>query len=170
MPGESLATTDELATALTRALDRIAALESAGQWWPGMIGWTVGTSAPAGFLVADGSVFDGDRYAALAAVLGSTTLPDLRGKVAVGKSTSGTFATLLGTGGAETVTLNTGQMPAHAHSIPFITSATNQAWTITGAGAAGFTQAGSTSTDSQGGGGSHTNLQPYIVLLPIIHI
>ena len=45
----------------------------------GVIQAFAGTSAPGGYFICDGSAFDGAVYPQLAAVLGSTTLPDLRG-------------------------------------------------------------------------------------------
>jgi microcystin-dependent protein len=49
---------------------------------------------------------------------GSTTfnLPDLRTRVPVGKNGSGTFATLGATGGAETHTLTSAEIPGHTHT------------------------------------------------------
>lgn len=111
-----------------------------------------GSSAPTGWLIADGSAISRTTYADLFAVIGTTygagngsstfNLPDLRGRVPVGRN-SGTFGTLGATGGAETVTLDTTQIPSHAH-------------------------ANTASTDSQGGhshtvtvsGGAHTHILP----------
>jgi microcystin-dependent protein len=151
---------DPLGTAVDDLGARLAALEETGQWWPGQISWTAAATAPQGWLVADGSDFDGDRYAALAAVLGGTTLPDLRNRFPIG---AGDTYALLATGGASDVTLtgaqsgqpaiaagtsgsttpgvtggpstaNTGAEAAHTHNIPPLTGEYNDA--STGAGAA----------------------------------
>jgi len=85
-----------------------------------------GANAPFGYLLCDGSPVSRATYSDLFAAIGtsfgagdgSTTfnLPDLRGKVGVGRN-SGTFATLGASGGAEAVALTASQsgMPAHGH-------------------------------------------------------
>jgi microcystin-dependent protein len=117
---------------------------------PRLIGEIVpyaGTTLPAGWLWCDGSVISRSTYAALFAAFGSadvygggdgsTTfgLPDLRGRLPLGKDNmdnsvgtgggtasrvttlgSGINSVVLGaTGGAETVTLTTTEMPSHNH-------------------------------------------------------
>lgn len=107
--------------------------QSAGVAWkqvvpPGVIQQYAGTTAPAGYLMCDGGTVSASTYGALAAVLSTTygpitgggdlyRLPDLRGKVPVGKAASGTFANLNGQGGAETVSLSEAQMPPHTHGM-----------------------------------------------------
>ena len=105
--------------------------QSAGVAWkqvvpPGVIQQYAGTTAPAGYLMCDGGPFSSNTYGALATVVGDTYgthsgttyyLPDLRGKVPVGKAVSGTFANLNGQGGAETVSLSEAQMPPHTHGM-----------------------------------------------------
>jgi hypothetical protein len=49
-----------------------------------------GTSVPTNFLLMDGSAFSGSTYPALAAVLGTTVLPDARGRVIAGTGSVGT--------------------------------------------------------------------------------
>lgn len=119
MPQEAVSDqrSDPLGTAVDDVDARISALEKTGQWWPGMIGWTAAATAPQGWLVADGSTFDGDRYAALAAVLGSTTLPNLVDRFPVG---AGNLYALLATGGAASVTLSAAEsgMPTHTTAGP----------------------------------------------------
>lgn len=88
-----------------------------------IMAWGTNTP-PANWLLADGSAISRSVYSSLFAVIGTqygagdgtTTfnLPDLRGRVPVGKN-GGTFGTLGATGGAETHTLTTAQMPSHTH-------------------------------------------------------
>lgn len=90
----------------------------------GVIHQYAGSSVPTGWLLCDGTAVSRTNYLSLFNALGtsygvgdgSTTfnLPDLRGRIPVGKN-SGTFATLGSTGGAETVTLTTNEMPSHTH-------------------------------------------------------
>ena len=105
--------------------------QSAGVAWkqvvpPGVIQQYAGTTAPAGYLMCNGGSFSSNDYGALATVVGDTYwphsgttyyLPDLRGKVPVGKAASGTFANLNGQGGTETVPLSEPQMPPHTHGM-----------------------------------------------------
>lgn len=151
-----------------------------------------GTIAPTGYLFADGSAISRTEYAELFAIIGTTygagngsttfNLPDKRSRVSVMKD-SGTFATLGGKGGAETVTLTTAQMPshthiqnAHTHNITGrfgATSGTNNATFAIGStsNTTNYTHAsGSTTAVNQntGGGEAHNNLQPYLVCNYII--
>lgn len=81
-----------------------------------------GSSAPSGWLIADGSAVSRTTYAALFAVCGTTygagngtttfNLPNLQNRVPVG---SGGSYSRGGTGGAATVTLSTSQIPSHDH-------------------------------------------------------
>lgn len=86
--------------------------------------WLTST-APSGFLLLNGSTFDKNVYPKLFAVLGTTTLPDLRGKFPLGLADSGTGSTLLGTGGAldhtHSAAKHTHGIGAHTHNVPSIT-------------------------------------------------
>jgi microcystin-dependent protein len=124
----------------------------------------------------------------------SIILPDTRGKVSVGRNASDAdFDTIGDMGGAKTVTLTTAEIPshnhtqnAHSHSLGpgqdfgtffggnpggFATfalqvQAINQA-TYQGA----YSASGNTATNNPaGGGGAHTNLQPFIVFSKIIRL
>lgn len=186
--------------------DRIATLMARSNRRPvGTIEMTLRTaSLPYGTLVLDGSSVSRTTYAdlwawandtgALAAGFfgtgdGSTTfaLPNLGGKFVVG---AGTGYAPGDTGGAETVTLTTSQIPAHDH-------AWNASWNIANGGVhAGhttgsfaaqsgvgvtipdlFNQNGGDHThtldfdltiDGGGGGGAHENLPPYLALYYVI--
>ena len=154
-----------------------------------------GSSAPTGWLLADGSAVSRTTYAALFAVIsttygagnGSTTfnLPNLKGKVPVGVDSSDTSFDALGeTGGAKTHTLTSAEMPSHTHTD------SGHAHGFSGGGGWGagpadgsrfradanspanswsFNILSSTANlQNTGGGGAHNNLQPYIALNYII--
>lgn len=145
-----------------------------------------GSTAPSGWLLCNGATISRTTYATLFGVIGTTygsgdgsttfLVPDLKGRVPAGKeetasrlTTAGSGingATLGATGGAETHTLTTAQMPSHSHGL------TNTSG-FTGSGSA----AGVSSTSNNrltptvgntGGDGAHNNTQPTIVLNYII--
>lgn len=88
----------------------------------GTISMFAGSTAPTGYLLCQGQAVSRTTYANLFTVIGTTygtgngsttfNLPNLQGKFALGKSSSHALAS---TGGAETVTLTTNQIPAHTH-------------------------------------------------------
>jgi len=89
------------------------------------------------------------------------TLADMRQKVPVGKTATGTFTALGATGGEETHLLTTPEIPAHAHTISGFGNTYNISTGVTSTTAI---FSGSLATGNTGGGGSHNNLQPYIVI------
>jgi len=134
-----------------------------------------GATAPAGWLMCDGTSYKKSLYPALAAVLGVTgenfTVPDLRGRFLMGTSASHPRAQ---TGGEEAHTLTEAEMPAHAH--PVIGRGLPGKWeqgvgifaTNLGAGS-GWTSVSSydakapgwLEAKSKGGGKPHNNLPPF---------
>jgi microcystin-dependent protein len=140
-----------------------------------------GASSPTGYALCDGaSVSTSGTYAGLFAVIGYTyggsgasfNLPDLRSRVSVGKSASGTFVTLGSTGGAETHTLTAAQMPAHTHKFGYrggTSDQTNSAY-VTGRSITHDPANQFSDTSSAGSGAAHNNLQPYIVTNYIIKL
>lgn len=86
-----------------------------------------GNYAPQGWALCDGRSLPITQYSALYALIGNiyggdaTTfkLPDLRGRIPVGQGTgSGISTKTIGEmGGAETVVLNSAQLPQHTHEI-----------------------------------------------------
>lgn len=140
-------------------------------------------TAPTGYLLCDGSVLNIADYPALGALLGSTYggngtttfgVPNMKGKVAVGRDSAQTEFDLIGeTGGAKTHTLTTGEIPAHSHTISpstvFSTVGTAN-WQYTNGTGLAFKNDAPVSAANAGGGGAHNNLQPYMVLNYIIKI
>lgn len=153
-------------------------------------------TAPNGWLICDGSELLIEDYPALHAVIGTTwgtpstanhfLLPDLRQRVPVGKHSSGTFNALNNSGGAETHTLTSSEMPSHRHGHP---NGGNWAYESvdvkSGVGGLNLGDSGSGSyvtgslngygdllrienTAYTGGGSAHNNLQPYRVINFII--
>jgi microcystin-dependent protein len=129
---------------------------------------------------------------------GTTTfgVPDLRGRAAIGEGDGpGLTQRVLGDdGGAESVTLSAEQLPAHSHTI----SHTHEAQNLEVQGVDGghnhqvasqplaggpepdagepvnlqigpFTLGGDNSSGSTGDGAPHNNMQPYLVLTPMIY-
>lgn len=136
--------------------------------------WPTNT-APAGWLLLDGSQVEKRKYPDLWNLLGTTygsatttlfTLPDMRGRVPVGRDASQTeFDVLNDAGGAKTHTLSTAEIPAHKHLNTIAQIAVNFGSQV------GVYSPGSSHpffTNNAGSGGAHNNLQPYRTLNFII--
>jgi microcystin-dependent protein len=93
----------------------------------GVINMWSTTTAPTGWLICDGTTVSRTTYAALFAVISTTygvgdgsttfTLPNLKGKVPVGRdSADASFDTMGELGGAKTHTLTSTEMPSHTHT------------------------------------------------------
>lgn len=156
---------------------------------PGIVTAFAGASAPAGYLMCDGTAVSRTTYAALFAVIGTTygvgnnsttfNLPNMKGRVPVGLDATQTEFDARGeTGGAKTHTLTTAEMPVHKHGFTYggpylgegvgggnaVGSFVN--WFL---GNSAFAAAANMlGIANAGGGGSHNNLQPYITLNYII--
>ena len=116
----------------------------------GVIQMYAGSSAPSGWLICNGQAVSRTTYAALYAVIGTTygagdgsttfNIPNLVNKTVRGSNSLGK------TGGADTVTLSTANMPAHTHT-----------GTTSSAGAHTHSTAWSAWAQSGGGGWSDYN-------------
>lgn len=91
----------KLATAVQNALVPVGSIVA-----------TARTTAPAGWLMCDGTAFSSATYPSLYAVLNNVaTTPDMRGRFPLGDSSA---LTLLAAGGSTSIT--TANMPVHTHS------------------------------------------------------
>lgn len=175
---------------------------------PGVVAPYAKSTAPTGWLLADGSAVSRATYAALYAAIGDTygdgdgsttfELPNLKGKVVVGRdSGDSSFDSIGETGGEKNHTLTTNEMPTHshnqnshshttdaggAHNHTIGTLGTSGSYGIKD-GPASSSGTGSTSShgghthgvnattatnQNTGGGAAHNNMPPYIILAYII--
>lgn len=93
--------------------------------------------------------------------------PDLRDKFVLGAGTSHAVGS---TGGSETVTLTTGQMPSHSHTLSLSVVIPEQQYVQDGSNSIyAFSATNSNkNTTSVGGGEAHENMPPYYALYYII--
>ncbi len=142
-----------------------------------------GNFAPRGWAMCDGQLLPINSNQALFSILGTTyggdgrttfALPDLRGRVSMHPGNGpGLSPRRLGEkGGDENVTLTQAQMPAHNHQIHAANTGGDDTNPTTAKGFASaaddlyLENAPSTAMQneivtSSGGGGSHTNIQPF---------
>lgn len=150
---------------------------------PGMMIDFGGTSAPAGWLLCDGSAISRTTYANLFAAIGTTwgigdgsttfNVPDYRRRTSVGSG--GTATPTLGNttgsvGGEENHTLTIAEMPSHTHDI----DANRNTGTNVPAGLVDLVVPGTRNTPlaggalARGGGQAHNTIQPSAVATRII--
>lgn len=163
-------------------------------WYVGEIRMFAGVKVPQDWHLCDGSLLSISEYDVLFSLLGTTYggngsttfgLPDLRGRLALGQGTgTGLTPRVLGTsGGSETVTLDTTQIPAHSHTIKATTATgstgdpTNTVWANTGATtlkqystAAPDTDMGKDALSTVGSGLAHDNMMPSLAINFIISL
>ena len=143
----------------------------------GEIRMFAGNFAPAGWMLCQGQILSISEYETLFNLIGTTyggdgqstfALPDLRGRLPIHM---GSGFVLSANGGAENVTLNTNQIPAHTHTV----SATTNSNTASLPGG-NFLAAGpdiydqgkpgtttmAAAISSFGGSQPHSNFQPYL--------
>lgn len=159
----------EIRTLKGSAKDRVPA--GATIMWPT-------ATAPTGWLLCTGTAVSRTTYSDLFTEIsttfgvgdGSTTfnLPDLVGRVVVGKDAVGTRVSAnndIGEAdGHETHTLTEAEMPAHTHGLDY----DGDSFTAGGVSGIDDTGDGTWDTGSAGSGTAHNNMQPYLVLNYII--
>lgn len=200
MPRATSNEADELAATLAAMKSRLNELETMQFPTAAPIGSILdylGVSAPSGWAFLDGSTISNGKslYPQLWDLLPLTmkttsdiVLPDMRGRVSVHRGASGTFDNPIGTtGGAETVTLTTSQMPQHQHGMSHdhfvagtdtINEGTGASVTVYVAGTSRRstvpyvtgTSTQKPNTDFTGSDAAHNNIQPYMITMKIIRL
>ncbi|MFA6085505.1 phage tail protein [Mucilaginibacter sp.] len=98
----------------------------------GEIKMFAGNFAPNGWFLCNGALLPINQYSAFFSLLGTTyggdgvsnfRLPNLQGRVPIQAGQGVSYYNLGDMGGAETVTLNTLQMPSHSHTMSINTEA-----------------------------------------------
>ncbi|MFZ5517056.1 MAG: phage tail protein [Candidatus Zhuqueibacterota bacterium] len=124
----------------------------------GTIAMYSGSTAPAGWLICDGATVSSTTYADLYAVIGTTyggtassfALPNLKGRVPVGRDAGdASFNVLNEKGGEKTHAITVAEMPAHTHTVD------PDSYTTTSTGSHTHTLSLGTEGDDSGSGGSH---------------
>lgn len=151
-----------------------------------------GATAPAGWLLCQGQAVSRTTYAALYTALGAAAspwgqgdgtttfnVPDLGGRVTAGKESTATRLTVAGagingavlgaSGGVQTYTLTTTQMPSHNHtSVSGNTFAMANMGGWIGISGGGGISLGYDTIAATGGGLAHQNTQPTTIINKII--
>lgn len=138
------------------------------QPFTGMITPMARTAIPSEWLECNGAAVSRSTYASLFAVIGTTfgsgdgsttfNVPDLRGRTPFGFTSADTdFDTVGKTGGAKTVALTTGELPAHDHS----SAGSHSHGGSSGSGGGSHSHSGTTGSHSHShtasSAGSHTH-------------
>lgn len=158
------------------------------QPYVGEIRMFAGNFAPAGWMFCEGQLLPISEYETLFVLIGTTyggdgestfALPDMRGRVPIH---NGNGYIIAETGGAEEVTLNTSQIPAHKHALVATNDLANSAspageqLSATATGNKIYSSGTPTVTLNAstiglvGGSQPHTNFQPYLCVDFIISL
>ena len=159
--------------------DEIIADKLNGMFPVGVIFPYAGSTTPSQFLLCDGSEVSRDTYADLFNIIGETygagdgsttfNLPNLQGRVPVGKSSDTEFSDLGKNGGEKVHLLTTDEMPSHTHSVATANAISDSSWmTVDGNGGNRGTAQVYTAVRAAGGSQAHNNLQPYLTINYII--
>lgn len=125
--------------------------------------WFAGAAAPSGWLVADGTSYlratYADLFTAIGVLHGSAdgthfNVPNLVGKSARGSAANG--SNVGGTGGSDSATLITANLPSHTHSFS-ATSSSDSAGTPSGTLSIAATSAGTPAGSVSGTAATHTH-------------
>jgi microcystin-dependent protein len=181
-------------TAISALIAQLESAVAARMFSAGDLKATARASAPTGWLMCDGTAVSRTTYADLFTAIGTTygigngsttfNLPDLRGRAPIG--VDGAAARIAASdalgqsGGAETHTLTTGELPAHNHGVtdPGHSHSARLNSSASAARGLNFTEATGTflepgviasnttgiSVNNAGGGGAHSIMQPYQVV------
>lgn len=140
---------------------------------------------PNGWFDCDGRTFSVSNYPYLFSAIAYTyggsganfNIPDMRGRVGIcqGSGAGLTNRTIGSSGGEEAHILTTGEMPSHTHSLTRRSNPDDGAFDTgnahedeSSAATTDRADLGLFSTNSSGGGTSHNNMQPYLVLRYLI--
>ncbi len=148
---------------------------------PGFVLDFANTVAPSGWLPCNGAAVSRSTYSDLFTAIGvvwgagdgvnTFNVPDCRRKIRMGSGGTGTAVignAVSNTGGTETVTLTTAQMPAHTHTYNTHTVSTLNLTLAGGPVAVAGNLGPAFASTSTGGGGSHNNLPPATIFLVCI--
>lgn len=190
-PSNGLARRVDSAERRVSNLERNAESASAAGIAPGMMMLGASPIAPTGWLLCDGRAVSRETYPRLYAAIGVTygpgdgsttfTLPDMRGRGAIGvDANDATMNTLGKQGGEKKHTLTVLEMPSHTHTQD--PHAHGQRVTAAASGGSGIrrdyagdgasnpfvqgidTSATTATNQNTGGGAAHNNMQPFITL------
>lgn len=162
----------------------------AQDYFVGEMRWVAFNFAPKGWATCDGQILSISQNTALFSLLGTqfggdgkTTfaLPDVRGRAPVhqGQGPGLSLRTIGEKVGTETVTLTTGQIPAHTHQLkgtsniatavtPTSNVAAAKSRTPLYGAASNLVNMSPGAIDLTGGGQAHENMPPYLVLNCVI--
>jgi len=149
---------------------------------PGTVLPFAGSAAPTGFLLCDGSAYNGTNYPGLYAAIGTTwgtgtgvgssfNVPDFRSRflLGAGQGIGLTQRSIAGKGGEETHQLSLAEIPAHTHTYAvanqgYSDSHDNPNWASSGH----YSVTGNPNTSSAGGSQPHNIMPPFAVVNYII--